>query len=591
MLVLMVAALMAIASAPRTLAADVQKAWSPRHPAWPALTENHRPELCSIVLKKTEAWFASDSASAWELFEQSWGLYTVGSEASKDLPWGFAARQSLDLDGDGSNEELLVVSKMLRYENIYAGFVGDSSANIDDVVLSDPFDLQGKPLPKGVHAFPLLMGKYALPGSWFNDPSTLYRWGRGYYVINVLDDASRADVGVFQLNADGTMPLVCRISSESPIEIAARMQRAPEVRTLIMSLRAIGHAGGDCGTLGAESRHNLRAEQSVLRAAVRPWSNPVSKDGAGENRYFEYTPRMWRFLDDWTLGEAWNKREYRSLQQALEPARRAYAAYLAEAFGLAASEARAKGDEAIERLIASWFLIPSGYGEDTYIDDEAQRIEVDILALSAGPENSKYGKTRLMTAAHMNRLDLVRDLLEKTGNPNATTRSLHECGYAIERGNRTALMYAAENASPQVMKALLEAGANPDARDTKGFGMADYLLLNPRLSDAERKMSITDLAKGAGSQPTVAGFDCSRARTRPERTICGSEALRLLDGEMAKAFRDAIPRIGETLRADQKRWAAQRGKDCAVADGNLYVQCLADVTAGRERYLRYLTAE
>jgi ankyrin repeat protein len=49
----------------------------------------------------------------------------------------------------------------------------------------------------------------------------------------------------------------------------------------------------------------------------------------------------------------------------------------------------------------------------------------------------------------------------------------------LSHDHRTALMYAAENASATVIDTLLAAGASPNDRDTQGLAPIDYFQCNP----------------------------------------------------------------------------------------------------------------
>ena len=112
-----------------------------------------------------------------------------------------------------------------------------------------------------------------------------------------------------------------------------------------------------------------------------------------------------------------------------------------------------------------------------------------------------------MTAAQFNAADAVRQLLHAGADANAATNAPQDiagnsprvendpssgCGdYAITHGSRTALMYAAANASLDVIKALLVAGADKSKQDSRGLTALDYLQgkgpvpANPRLTGAE----------------------------------------------------------------------------------------------------------
>jgi uncharacterized protein len=138
------------------------------------------------------------------------------------------------------------------------------------------------------------------------------------------------------------------------------------------------------------------------------------------------------------------------------------------------------------------------------------------------------------------------------------------------------MTYAAENASAALMKLLLDAGATP----------ADsYLERNPSLTAADRASGmvklVTELDRFRGPS-----FDCSSARTRAERAICGSDTLRIFDVELARAYRALEPRESGAA-ASQREWLRQRDRECggrALQDDD-YADCLAEMTRTRIRYL------
>ena len=112
-----------------------------------------------------------------------------------------------------------------------------------------------------------------------------------------------------------------------------------------------------------------------------------------------------------------------------------------------------------------------------------------------------FGKTALMMAAHMDQLDALEQLLNAGADPNVITwlehpitvgpwgRTAPDCRYAnIKHRERTALMYAAENASLEIFEILIEAGADPKAQDSKGRSVSDYLKMN-------KTMPVQDLGK------------------------------------------------------------------------------------------------
>jgi uncharacterized protein YecT (DUF1311 family) len=146
-------------------------------------------------------------------------------------------------------------------------------------------------------------------------------------------------------------------------------------------------------------------------------------------------------------------------------------------------------------------------------------------------------------------------------------------------------MYAAENASPATIKVLLDAGADPAAKDSEGNDMSFYLKNNPRLTDAERALGVSGLAKNAGefSGPS---FSCAKAQTATENAICGSEVLRIFDAQIARAFVALRSRAGSEIANEQRQWLQARDQSCS-AD----VDCLGEKMRTHLRYLHERLAE
>lgn len=138
------------------------------------------------------------------------------------------------------------------------------------------------------------------------------------------------------------------------------------------------------------------------------------------------------------------------------------------------------------------------------------RPEVVSLLLEHGADpnvTNDFGKTPLMAAAQYDDLQSVNALLNAGAQINAKsshpTKVPHNdifkpedqrCNaYNIKFGERTALMYAAANASRPVIEALLKAGADPTMVDSEGNNAEDYLsgrgptARNPHLSYEERR--------------------------------------------------------------------------------------------------------
>jgi uncharacterized protein YecT (DUF1311 family) len=211
-----------------------------------------------------------------------------------------------------------------------------------------------------------------------------------------------------------------------------------------------------------------------------------------------------------------------------------------------------------------------------------------LLREGADPDfPNPFGKTPLMVAAHMNRPDAVKRLLQAGAHSNLVTRGMPgPCHRPPVAAGRTALTYAAENASPIVMKLLFEATGS---QGLKGIDINHYLALNPRLTEPERAAGFTALVADA-EKFRGPGFDCARARTRVEKTICSSEVLSIFDGEMTRAYEQFRATGDAAAVASQKDWLKWRDSRCSLS-GAEHENCLAEQIRARTRYLHNRIAE
>lgn len=114
-----------------------------------------------------------------------------------------------------------------------------------------------------------------------------------------------------------------------------------------------------------------------------------------------------------------------------------------------------------------------------------------------------FGKTALMMAAHLDMIVPAQLLLDAGADPNARThdpQDAGQCYYGIRRHQRSALMYAVENAGSELVALLLAAGADPHAADSQGQTMWDYLARNDKVPTGEIA-SIRQVLIEAGLSP------------------------------------------------------------------------------------------
>ena len=72
-------------------------------------------------------------------------------------------------------------------------------------------------------------------------------------------------------------------------------------------------------------------------------------------------------------------------------------------------------------------------------------------------------------------------------------------------------------------------------------------------------------------------FDCSKASSRIEKTICGSDELAKADADLAAAYKALDARLDkpakEHLAQDEVRWIARRNKEC-IGTAAMFYDCL-----------------
>lgn len=109
-----------------------------------------------------------------------------------------------------------------------------------------------------------------------------------------------------------------------------------------------------------------------------------------------------------------------------------------------------------------------------------------------------YHKTPLMTAAHLNNYEAAEILLKAGADVNKKMGELlkedlfggYETrteSYRVTRQDRTALMYACENADYKLVKLLIDHGANISAKDSLNNGIDYYINLNNKLTSQEKE--------------------------------------------------------------------------------------------------------
>jgi uncharacterized protein YecT (DUF1311 family) len=633
-----------------------------RWPTEPKLSVDLQKDLCKQILTDAVEAFASvdtdlDIAAAIARDFPPLATKAAIDGAADDTPSPLG-RLDLDLDGTGHQQVVIYRDNSFNWRGEWHyAYVFPSAADFDSAKtqiastwLTVPQDSQYPPPGKREYSaqqyYPSALtnkDEEIQTGDVWADHALFEANKRFYFAggTTAFDREAPAPVQIFRLLANGYVEIACKIESGTVDEAYKTFQKLPAMGALLATIRTIGAGGEDGGTMHSGQMHDAQATAAEIRAAYRPWATSAeTKPGySGDNPYYRFDERTRAFLEDWSLEELWNRREYQTLMELTGPAEASYANYLESAFDVTADAARLDAIKVIQALIGARLEVPNQfttaqtrlYFPSTPLHQAVMRrdrVAFDaalanpqstadqafgrppkptpeilsdalpdavewpygldrLLAAGADPNHTNaFGKTPLMVAAHFDRPDSVTRLLKAGAKVDALTTSgsvtLME---APKRAGRTALMYAAENASPAAIKALLDAGADPSAHDSAGNDMGFYLANNPRFTAPERALGVTGLAKIA-EQFSGPSFSCEKARSSTEHAICGSDVLRIFDAQISRAFTNLLSNERQVTLSEQRAWLRERDRSCGGDQ-----DCLAEMMRTHLRYLHERAAE
>lgn len=93
---------------------------------------------------------------------------------------------------------------------------------------------------------------------------------------------------------------------------------------------------------------------------------------------------------------------------------------------------------------------------------------------------------------------------------------------------------------------------------------------------------------GGTSTTLSASFDCRKARTTVEMTICGNVSLSRLDHSMGLEYQKQLrTRYAKRVRAEQQQWIRERDDFCDPIDGVSYSLCVEYMISKRLLELRH----
>jgi hypothetical protein len=377
------------------------------------------------------------------------------------------------------------------------------------------------------------------PRAFFADNAVLnvdqawrfFRYDGKVYLLAPLEPAPDApgDTGVYRLSGPGQLHRLCLFDAHFPLASAPDQALArPDIEAVRRAAAPLLPTGTLCAAAGDEAR------TLADRAAWRPWA--LDRPHAGEAGLSP--ARLALYLRNRALTGPEAQRQYHAYMAVRNAAIEGLAPFYEIQFGRSTAEAKRLATLYLDRLIADGFavdpdddavaaLLSADYAKTHPLQRAA--LAGDTAALEAGlglepkalAAGSRGELDEPLLSDALEHPDTLRALLEMGLDPNQTGASGHtplmaaarldlpdaalvllDHGAAIDAGageaaaqsdlsgdascmraapgaadapGRTALSYAAERASPKLVRLLLDHGATAGKLDSSGRRPADYL--------------------------------------------------------------------------------------------------------------------
>lgn len=508
---------------------------------------------------------------------------------------------------------------------IYTGYI----INPEDV---DALKDQLKHKEKGslTHFYPIGSLAHGSNFSWWENLPFKYR--NKWYVLEDFGDFYRNDSkrNVYQIFVDGSSQSVCTLKIFQNFDTAKFSDTFPFFTAYKKAVEEIMLSPGDCGSSHPEVLAESNGRLFASMAIVRPWAvSPMWKDTENQ-RDAEIVAFQKKHFEDWRFQDVWSYREYETYQNLAFDAITELKNHYVANYSYAESDALRHASKVVNAMPGNYYslgiyhdqnkdfsflqkIMEGNYRNWAGLDQDLKLkyASVPLVSLSLlidvpkqyenlppGVEPKKitsfYNKNLLMFAAHMNNFDSVKYLVESGWPINNVTsyKPKRHCDVRMERLNRSALTYAAENGSVELIKLLVDAGSDTTIEDSEGNSLDYYIKLNPRFSADEKKLGFDGvLKKYENIEAATPSFSCKEGLNRVEEAICSSKGLSIYDRELGRLYKEVLrnENIASHLKSSQIGWIKRRNKECNVySDHDKLAACLARTTRSRIRYLEYV---
>lgn len=414
----------------------------------------------------------------------------------------------------------------------------------------------------------------------------------------------RFQQSVYQLRPDWTVYKV----TEKP-ELVCQLAKVdvPELPLLKSFYRLIQQSfitQGDYGYLGSAGFPERAIDAPFYDLLTRPWriviEGPLIFVDMQQSCTTNYLCLNEDDIEHWFRyfggQDAWSARELLNLRQHLRLATTEVAGFYQQRFNLTAEQAQRLSQRAVFLYVSQVIgntQVPDEPDDPSLTPERADYVLDQWTVLSDAQQQqllsarNRFGKNALMLAVHFNDLDAVRALLSTSISLYEQTAQSGQYGSGLMK-SRTALIYAAENASPEVIALLLKAGAATVMSDEIRQATTQALSKNRTLQLMDlSKLSLEQIAQRATE--LAPAFACDKVSRPHEKMLCSSAGLRLYDREMSLRYK-ALQKtaIASQLKQDQRRWLKELWQLCTQPNTLDQLSCYKQQYRGRLRFFDYV---
>jgi uncharacterized protein YecT (DUF1311 family) len=476
---------------------------------------------------------------------------------------------------------------------------------------------------------------YPMDGSdfswWENLP---FQYKNNWYILEDFHDFQNSLRSIYKLSLTGSTQKVCTIKIFEDFSPKDSGKDFPFFTAYKKAVEEITLSTGHCGTSRPEvyAQDNGRLYSSM--SINRPWAiEPTWK--SGENSW-EVKDFQRKHFDDWKYQDIWSYREFKTHENTKDDAISELKAHYINNYAYSHEDAKKLASGIIDSMPGAYYSLGIYYGanhDTSFLQDIVDgtysnwnNLEEDLELLQVGYQNMPpapfgalslmvdnpklleklpktigkndiktfYKKDFLMFAAHMNNYDTVKYLVDNGWTIDNATKWENNsfCDPSMERSNRSALTYAAENASIELIKYLVSKGSDINIIDKKGNSLDFYINKNPRFSTEEKALGFRGIIKKYSKIGEIKpSFSCNTKLNSIEKAICSSEGLSIYDRELNKVYQDVITykNIENQIKNSQAIWIKKRNHDCSqFKEQDQLNACIARKTRARIRYLEYV---